>query len=267
MASKTLREEVMGGMTVRLVIKDNKQFAGVVFGKDQRRSEIYGAPGETSDDVWERLRSEALRSQPGWVGYDGARARFLEYFPDGFKDERYLDMERNYKIEAKSMLDDVLPVETVLDSEDLGEKALRVFQKTNLLSPFEKMRVQDALRSEQGDTFVRGAAQFAIQNTASGLQTMINSLKPYDAVKWTVVTYLPFLWQPEKHMFLKPEVTKFFAEQVGHEFTWFYKATLDIDVYEALQDLAAKTKQEISGLNPRDGIDVQSFLWVVGKYE
>ena len=267
MASKTLRQEVMGGITVRLVVQDNKQFAGVVIGKDRKMVKIYGESGETSDDVWERLRSEAMRSHPSWVGYDGARERFLEYFPNGFKDERYLDMERNYKLEARSMLDELLPVETALDGADLGDKALRVFQKTNLLSHFETMRVRDALRSEQGDSFVHGAAEFVLQDMASGLRKMSNALKPHDATKWTVVTYLPYLWQPEKHIFLKPEVTKFFAEQVGHEFTWCYKTTLDIDVYESLQDLAAKTKQEISGLNPRDGIDVQSFIWVVGKYE
>ena len=265
MASKTLKEEMLGGVTVRLVEQDNKRFAGVVIDKDRKMVKIDGDPGESSDEVWERLISAAHRSHPSWVGYDGARARFLESFPNGFKDEDYLQEERNYKLEAKHMLDDLLPVETAIDGEDLGEKALRVFQKTNLLSPFEKMDVREALRSDQGDSFVRGAAQFVLQNTASGLQTMANVLKPYGAAKWTVVTYLPFLWQPENHMFLKPEVTKFFARQVGHEFTWCYKTTLDIDVYESLQDLAAKTKQEISGFNPRDGIDVQSFIWVVAN--
>jgi hypothetical protein len=29
-------------------------------------------------------------------------------------------------------------------------------------------------------------------------------------------TYLPFLWRPEAHMFLKPEITTEFAARVGH---------------------------------------------------
>ena len=267
MASKTIRQEMMGGITIRLVQQDNKQFAGVVIGKDRNMINIYAEPGETRDDVWERLRSEALRSHPSWVGYEGALDRFIEFFPNGFKDKNYFEQERNYKWEAKRLLDELIPLETALDSKDLGEKALRVFQKTNLLSHFETMRVRDALRSGHGDRFVHGAAEFVLQNTVSGLHTMANALKLYDAAKWTVVTYLPFLWQPEEHMFLKPEVTKFFADQVGHEFTWRYKTALDIDIYESLQDLAAKTNREISGLNPRDGIDVQSFIWVVGRYE
>jgi len=39
-------------------------------------------------------------------------------------------------------------------------------------------------------------------------------LKPKDAAKWTVVTYLPFLWRPDTHMLLKPMVTTDFAERV-----------------------------------------------------
>jgi hypothetical protein len=96
---------------------------------------------------------------------------------------------------------------------------------------------------------------------------MERALKPHDSAKWTVATYLPFLWQPEKHMFLKPEVTKDFAARVGHRFATDYKARLDFAVYESLVDLVSKTASELAELKPRDRIDVQSFIWVVGDYK
>ena len=40
---------------------------------------------------------------------------------------------------------------------------------------------------------------------------MAQALKPQDSDKWTVVSYLPYLWRPDMHMFLKPEATKDFA--------------------------------------------------------
>jgi hypothetical protein len=95
---------------------------------------------------------------------------------------------------------------------------------------------------------------------------MESSLKPHDNAKWTVVTYLPFLWRPEEHMFLKPEVTKDFAERVGHPFAFHYEPRLDIAVYDSLLDLASKTANELADMRPRDRIDVQSFIWVVGDY-
>jgi hypothetical protein len=36
-------------------------------------------------------------------------------------------------------------------------------------------------------------------------------------------------------------------------------------VYESLLDFTAETEREIAALKPQDRIDVQSFIWVVGK--
>ena len=41
---------------------------------------------------------------------------------------------------------------------------------------------------------------------------MGNALKPHDAAKWMIVTCVPSLWNPDAHMFLRPEVTKLFAD-------------------------------------------------------
>ncbi len=68
-------------------------------------------------------------------------------------------------------------------------------------------------------------------------------------------------------MFLKPEVTKDFAARVGHRFASDYHPRLNIDVYDSLLDLAAKTAAELAELKPRDRIDVESFIWVVGDYK
>jgi hypothetical protein len=92
-------------------------------------------------------------------------------------------------------------------------------------------------------------------------------LKPYDAGKWTIVTYLPFLWNPKTHMFLKPEVTKDFAARVGHRFANDYEPRLKLKVYESLLDLARTTEVELADLEPADRIDIQSLIWVVGDYK
>ncbi len=67
-------------------------------------------------------------------------------------------------------------------------------------------------------------------------------------------------------MFLKPEASKDFAARVGHRFHLDYEPGLEVGVYESLLDLAERTAGELADLNPRDRIDVQSFIWVVGNY-
>jgi hypothetical protein len=118
-----------------------------------------------------------------------------------------------------------------------------------------------------GDEFIHAMARFTQGEGKLALLDMEHALKSHDSAKWTVATYLPFLWRPEAHMFLKPEVTKDFAARVGHRFAMDYEARLDFGVYESLLDLASKTTAELRELKPRDRIDVQSFIWVVGDYK
>ena len=92
------------------------------------------------------------------------------------------------------------------------------------------------------------------------------ALKPDDVAKWTAATYLPFLWRPDEHMFLKPEVTKDFAQRVGYPFSADYMPQLKPAVYSALLDLTERTALELHELAPRDNVDIQSFIWVAGKY-
>ena len=58
--------------------------------------------------------------------------------------------ERDYKIAAKQRLDETAPLEQAVDASGLGEAVLAVFRATNLLSPFEKVRLQDVLRGPNG---------------------------------------------------------------------------------------------------------------------
>jgi hypothetical protein len=261
---KTIRTGKVGDLSLRLVEKD-RAFIGLVFAADNsKKAQIEGAD---ADDVWRRLHDEAGKANPKYFGFDGARARFLRFFPNGFHSAGYTSAERDYKVAAKQRLDETAPIEQAVSGSGLGEAILAVFRATNLLSPFEKVRLQDVLRGPMADEFVRAAARFTLGEGKPALLQMERALKPHDNAKWTVATYLPFLWRPEEHMFLKPEVTKDFAARVGHRFAADYEARLDFSVYESLLDLVSKTAAELAELRPRDRIDVQSFIWVVGDYK
>ena len=207
--------------------------------------------------LWATRENEGIRE---------ARARFLHFFPGGFASPDYAKRERTYKEEAKARLDASVPIDAALHANGLGLAALSSFHGTNLLSPFEKMRVADLLRGPSADAFLRAASRFTLGVEAHDLAEMAALAKPHECAKWTVLTYLPFFWHPDTHMFLKPEVTKDFAARVGHPFIHAYTAEISMAVYDSLRDLAARTAQEITDLTPRDRIDVQSFIWTVGAY-
>lgn len=259
---KTIREGQFGKATIRVVEIAGK-YAGIVLLDGKVRSRL---DGKEVDELWSLLQKEVATTSPDYFGFDGARSRFLRIFEGGFASPNYLSSERAYKMAAKEKLDSLVPLELAAESEGCGEEILAVYRATNLLSPFEKVRMQEALRGPNADRFIRGAASFTIGKIDEGLRDMAAALKPYDAAKWTAITYLPFLWRPDEHMFLKPEVTKMFAERVGHQFFNTYSPELNPAVYENLLDLAVTTEGELEGIHPQDRIDIQSFIWVVGAY-
>ena len=257
-SARTIRQGKLGKYNLRLVQKDG-HFYGLVDGKKC-------VDGADAEDVWRRLRRDAGKTDPKYFGFAGARSRFLKFFPNGFHSDGFASEERDYKLAASTKLDATAPLAEALNGSGLGTAVLSAFQATNMLSRFEIARIADVLRGRDADAFVRAAARFADDATAATLSAIERVLRPNDCAKWTVTTYLPFLWRPEAHMFLKPEATKDFAVRVGHPFASDYRAKLELDVYLSLLDLANETSNELSDLEPRDRIDIQSFIWVVGDY-
>lgn len=261
MAPKTIREGAAGKITLRL-LQTPTEYVGVSI---EGGKISFKTSGQDPEAVWDALQSNLTRDGPNWFGYGGARSRFLHWFAGGFRSPSYLRNERAYKLRAKADLEKTAPVEEAATGSGHGEAALRAFRATNLLHPIEQTKMQGVLRGADGDTFIRAAARFALGDK-SALRTMETILRPHDNAKWTIVTYLPFLWRPDAHIFLKPEVTKDFAERVGHNLERSYSADLDMSTYSDLLDLAGGIRGVFADLEPRDMIDIQSVIWVVGAY-
>jgi hypothetical protein len=259
--AQQIRKTVIRKTELRLMLKDERYF-GMADGK-------VVVEGDSEAETWNRLLSTRGAEEKRYFGITGARNLFLHHYPNGFSSEAYSERgERGYKIKAKSKLDENVPLEAALGSRGLGAAALSVCYATDLLFPNEKMRIADVLRGPDADAFIQAAAAFTEDSNKATLKDLERILRPYEAAKWTVVTYLPFLWRPESHMFLKPEATVDFAERTQKRFAQMYSPSLDVRVYESLLELSKVTAQEIEDLGPRDNIDIQSFIWVVsGAYQ
>jgi hypothetical protein len=197
---------------------------------------------------------------------------FLRIFPKGFYDDRYLEQERDYKVEAhKLML-------SLLDEKQLSKKieadkydeickdALRVVNKTNLIFPNEKMALKDGLQNpENRRQFAMSLHGLLYRNgeMSKRFQEFAACLESLNASKWTIQTYFPFIAFPDEHMFMKPTVTQLAADAFAFELN--YKSDLNWNSYESLLKLSRYVSAELARyeeyLRPRDMIDVQSFMW------
>jgi hypothetical protein len=207
------------------------------------------------------------------------RRRFLRFFPGGFKDETYLEWERNYKAAAAREWHDALSrlrFGLMLKSgryRDVAAIALRIEAHTNLLFSFEKMALRDATRSPAGArAFAEGLYGFLYgggdpEERFNSWRDVVAGLprRQTRVLTWPIVTIFGFLAEPARHMFLKPNVTRIAAARYGVAFR--YHSRPNWETYQDLLRFAGQMRRDLGDLRPRDMIDLQSFLWVQGSEE
>ena len=207
------------------------------------------------------------------------RRKFLRYFPDGFRDETYIDWERGYKWTAHERWVTELnsdAFDALLSAgafEEVARRALAIESRTNLLFSFEKMALRDAVRTPAGaKAFALGLFDFLYRSRADerAFQSwceVVASLprRQTRVLTWPVVTVFGFIALPEKHFFLKPVVTKTAAEKYGYSFE--YTSKPNWRTYSSALDFAEMVGRDVADLEPRDMIDLQSFIWVMGSDE
>jgi hypothetical protein len=82
---------------------------------------------------------------------------------------------------------------------------------------------------------------------------------------WPIVTVFGFLAQPERHIFLKPNVTRTAAHEYG--FPFHYRSRPEWKTYANCLEFAETVRSDVADLRPQDMIDLQSFIWVQGSSE
>ncbi len=207
------------------------------------------------------------------------RRKFLRYFREGFQSEKYIAWERGYKWSAHEQWEDVLgrePMTALLRHgrfAEIAAHAVRIESRTNLLFSFEKMALRDAVKSPTGarqfatglHAFLYGSGPDADRFEAWCATIAALPRRQTRVLTWPVVTIFGFLAQPEKHFFLKPNVTRRAAEKYGFDF--HYQSRPAWPAYANLLDFAATMRRDLADLKPRDMIDLQSFAWVQGSDE
>ncbi|HYB99934.1 MAG TPA: hypothetical protein VEC57_12455 [Candidatus Limnocylindrales bacterium] len=218
----------------------------------------------------------ALKTAPG---ANRCRRKFLRFYPGGFRDGDYIELERSYKWQAHERWEEQLSrreMRALLQGgayEKIAERAVRIESRTNLLFSFEKMALRDAVRAAPGArSFATGLYEL-LHGKGSPQQRfdrwceVVERLprKQTRVLTWPLVTVFGFLAQPEQHFFLKPNVTRTAALEYGHPLS--YRSRPSWEIYSNVLAFAEEVRRDLRDMRPRDMIDIQSFLWVQGSDE
>jgi hypothetical protein len=143
-----------------------------------------------------------------------------------------------------------------------------------LLFSFEKMALRDAVvRSDVGaHRFAEGLYDWFYGSGGEPVRferwiEVVQSLprRQTRVATWPVVTVFGAIARPRVHLFVKPLTMRRAAEAYGFDLP--YRSTPSWETYASVLELGRIVRAELADLRPRDQIDVQSFLWVLGSDE
>lgn len=240
-----------------------------------------------SDPILDNL--PPLREKSGYwalpakrLSLEALKRKFQHEFPAGCSDPKYFASERDDKLRAHLEFQTSLGLQQAAnllangEYRSLATKALKVLSEIHIpmLAVFETAAFHDAM---QNDDAVRAFFTTLIRVldtkplTAGVFDDYAEAVAslPADRGKvatWPVATVFLYLAEPERHMFLKPEVTKAAADSLGFDLR--YNATPNWTTYEALLRMGSVYLELLRPLGARDFLDVQSFIYVTcGGYD
>jgi hypothetical protein len=225
---------------------------------------------EAAHPVLDNLRVPAEHDRMQYQNLPKSIERFLEHFPQGFYGDRFAEEERDYKVRAYQLAQELLSqseLAHLLSANDYAEvchRALRVSNATNLIFPNEKMALKDGLElpaHQQAFATALFHLLYGDDDLKPRFERYAAILEGIGAAKWTIATYFLFIVYPEEYVFLKPTVTQNAADISGFEIN--YRSDLNWRTYTSVLAFANYLKAELVGLSPRDMIDVQSFMWCI----
>ena len=227
---------------------------------------------EANHPSLDNLKETTRKKRKEYKSLELLKGRFLSQFPGGFSGTKYAEIERSYKVAAHEMLIDLLNkhnFEKLLSSGnylEICKLALQVANKTNLIFPNEKMDLKDGLKlPKQQKKFAESL--YRLLYDESQLEERFNQfadcLLELGASKWTIATYYLFIADPLNHMFLKPMVTQDAADVCAFELN--YRSDLNWLTYKRLLELSKYLMNSLTDLEPKDMIDIQSFIWCIAQ--
>lgn len=217
-----------------------------------------------------------------FLGAARCRRRFERFYPDGFQDHTYLVAERAAKerahLEWRNELGPAALRKLLARGEyrQIADAAVRIEGRTQLLFSFERMALRDAVKTPAGARLFAaelyallwggGSTQRRFEDWLAALAELPR--RQARVVSWPLATVFGFIARPDRHLFLKPMVTRRAARAYGVDLG--YRPQPSWAGYQALQTFGAIVRRDLDrrpGFKARDLIDIQSFIWVQGAPE
>ena len=206
-----------------------------------------------------------------------ALERFHAIYKGGFQDPQYAPKERDWKWVKHDLWEETVAAEgfralATRSPEEAAKLIETMIQtKSPLLHPRgELVALRDAIHSPESaaayfstlaDLLEAPSLTAEVFDKHYQALTSLPLVRAKSVAKWTILTVIPFLVQPTRHMFLKPGRIKEITRLLGVDI--LYSPTPKWDTYERLLAFSHELLEFLKPHGAQDLIDVQSFIFAI----
>lgn len=199
---------------------------------------------------------------------------FKGEFPGGFQDDCFIKKERKYKVEAHEAALELLDegkLTELLDAERYGDVCLRAkdtMKRVNVVDWRESGRLWSGVSDHVGreEVFAKRLHELLYGQRSEQLrfEAFSSLMEELSVPKWPICTFWRWIVFPNQEVFVKPESVKSAADAWSYDLG--YSPGPSWAVYLRIRDFCHHVREELVDLEPRDFIDVQTFMWLCTWY-
>lgn len=217
-------------------------------------SESIGASGEALHPLMQRFKS----IMPDFVDFENPGQKFEEN-----------ELEYKHELLEKFQTEQGA-IEEKLDNGD-ASGAIEVLKRLIIPTKMVNWRGWDLMfgkpvkeeASLQVLNLIRKLSQGAY--TKDKLEPIFQVMREHNLKPgWTLPTVLLWLWNPEEYYPVKSRYIREYALQYGRKLKMAAPSSEHLDNY---MQLGYDTRELLAPWKPRDWVDVQSFMWVIGAWK
>jgi len=215
---------------------------------------------------------DPLRATEGFIPFHKLESSFLNHYPKGFDDPKYITDERGAKVNASALLHETMSKDILSrlieqgDHAGVCDLAKKLVGKNNLIFRNEKMNLFDSLKKGEAEQKLFSNALYEIlygeAEIAPRFDAFVNVLEELDTCKWPIATYFTFLLDPSRHICVKPSYFQTAARSYAFEINYVTRPSWSgyRRILKFVDHVAGQLSKR-SSLKPSDLMDVQSFIW------
>ena len=173
---------------------------------------------------------------------------FFARYAEGFMDLEMVKIGKKHNIDKVTDFTRESFAETQFGKPESIVKCLtQVVSKSSMISMFDKPKFRDSvltLAPKEREALTDAVFELLYGNEKIGFEQILDQLVALKLARWSLISVLPFYFDPQKHWFIKPNTTKSILKYFEVDQQMVYKPRPSYSFYQEYSDFLTELRDE-----------------------